>query len=103
MDRLRRTLGLAPREPPSPFPLTRRATDTDPGGSRPLRRRPSIHNVLHRRNSPSRHSPSPPPSPPIREEERPSAGLLFAGDETIRRYAVAPPPRPCLPVRLNTF
>lgn len=55
------------KHPPPPFPLTRRATESDVGGSKPphpLRRRPSIHNAQHRLRTLLGLNEEPPPLPP---------------------------------------
>lgn len=52
------------KHPPPPFPLTRRATESDVGGSKPpLRRRPSIHNAQHRLRTLLGLQEPPPPLP----------------------------------------
>lgn len=114
-------------KPPPPFPLTRRSTESDLGGSRPpLRRRPSIHNAHHRLRS-LLGMEEPPPLPPRRELhitgplEDPRLSRLDDWDDLrLAAWAVGSraqardaldlgvrelprPPRPMPPHRMHTF
>lgn len=68
-------MGKTERDPPPPFPLTRRATADDVGGSKP-QRKPSVHSRRHAMEV--RH---------WRVQD-----LLEADDATIREWSVGGPP-----------
>lgn len=114
---------LPKKNPPPPFPLTRRATDSDLGGSRPpLRRRPSIHNAQHRLRMLWSRAQDPPPLPPRPMDitgplDTPRMEELDEWDDLrLAAWAVGArrqrddselprpkPPRPMPPHRLHTF